>query len=158
MRKLLLIFILCGFTSCSLFESKDKKTQKLVEQKLQEIDWSDVDYYPLFSDCDETVAKALQKRCFEEKLLLHLSADLQEFELTSETEIQDVVFLDFRIENDGNIAIDNIENKEIFGTQTQKFENKVRQSLKSLPSIEPALKRGIPVSAKFRIPIFLNSK
>lgn len=158
MRKLLTILILCGFTSCSFFESQDKKTQKLVENELQQIDWSDVDDYPLFSDCDETVSKILQKNCFEEKLLLHLSADLQEFQLTSETEIKDVVFLDFKIENDGSIIVVNIENKEIFGSQMEKFEDKVANSLKNLPRIEPALKRGIPVSAKFRIPIFLNSK
>lgn len=158
MRKLLTILILCGLTSCSLFESKDEKTQKLVDKELLQIDWSDVDDYPLFSACDETVSKALQKTCFEEKLLLHLSKDLQEFQLTSETEIKDVVFLDFKIENDGSITIVNIENKEIFGSQMEKFEAKVVSSLKSLPSIEPALKRGIPVSAKFRIPIFLNSK
>lgn len=158
MRKLLTILILCGFTSCSFFESQDKKTQKLVEHELQQIDWSDVDDYPLFSDCDETVSKILQKNCFEEKLLLHLSADLQEFQLTSETEIKDVVFLDFKIENDGSIIVVNIENKEIFGSQMEKFEDKVANSLKNLPRIEPALKRGIPVSAKFRIPIFLNSK
>ncbi len=153
-----MVLVLCGFTSCSLFESKEKKTQKLVEKELQEIDWTDVDDYPLFNDCDELLSKEIQKQCFEEKLLLHLSADLQEFQLTSETEIKDVVFLDFRIENDGEITIVDIENKEIFGSQMEKFEDKVAKSLKSLPRIEPALKRGIPVSAKFRIPIFLNSK
>lgn len=158
MRKFLMVLVLCGFTSCSLFESKEKKTQKLIEQELQQIDWSDVDNYPLFNDCDESVSKTLQKNCFEEKLLLHLSADLQEFQLTSETEIKDVVFLDFRIENDGSITVVNIENKEIFGSQMRKFEDKVTKSLQRLPRIEPALKRGIPVSAKFRIPIFLNSK
>jgi len=158
MRNFLMVLVLCGFTSCSLFESTEKKTQKLVEKELQEIDWSDVDDYPLFGDCDELVSKPIQKKCFEEKLLLHLSADLQEFQLMSETEIKDVVFLDFKIENDGTITILNIENKEIFGSQMKKFEDRVAESLKSLPRIEPALKRGIPVSAKFRIPIFLNSK
>jgi len=158
MRKLLMILVLCGFTSCSLFESKDEKTQKLVEQELLQIDWSDVDDYPLFEDCDETVSKPLQKKCFEEKLLLHLSRGLREFQLTSETEIEDVVFLDFKIEHNGSITILNIENKEIFGAQMTKFEDQIVKSLKSLPRIEPALKRGIPVSAKFRIPIFLNSK
>ena len=158
MRKLLILLVLCGFTSCSFFESKDKRTEKLVEKELLQIDWTDVDDYPLFSDCDETVSKTLQKNCFEEKLLLHLSADLQEFQLTSEIEIEDLVFLDFRIENDGSITVVNIENKAIFGAQTKNFEDKVTKSIKSLPRLEPALKRGIPVSAKFRIPIFLNSK
>jgi len=129
-----------------------------VDKELQEIDWTAVDEYPLFNDCDELVSKEIQRTCFEEKLLLHLSEGLKEFELTSELEINDVVFLDFKIENDGAITIVNIENKEIFGSQMEKFEDKVARSLKNLPRIEPALKRGIPVSAKFRIPIFLSSK
>jgi hypothetical protein len=158
MRQLLIVLILIGFSSCSLFESKDKKTQKMVEQELEQIDWTNVDDYPLFSDCDETVSKSLQKSCFEEKLVAHLASDLQDFELTSESEIKDVVFLDFKIESDGRIRVVNIENKEIFGPQTEKFEIRIMESLRHLPPIEPALKRGIPVSAKFRIPIFLNSK
>lgn len=158
MRKFLTVLVLCGFTSCNLFESKEEKTQKLVEQELHHIDWSNVDYYPLFSDCDETASKAQQKTCFEEKLVFHLSVDLQEFQLISEAKIKDVVFLDFIVESDGSISIINIENQEIFGNQMEDFNARVVKSLNSLPRIEPALKRGIPVRAKFRIPIFLNSK
>ena len=158
MHKFLLTLVLLVFASCSLFESKEEKTQKLVAEKLLQIDWSDVDDYPLFSDCDELAAKPEQKKCFEEKLILQLSKYLQDFELISETEIKDVVFLDFSIESDGGITIVNIENKEIFGAQMKKFEDRVAKSLRSLPKIEPALKRGIPVRAKFRIPILLNSK
>ena len=158
MRKWLLILVLCGFTSCSLFESKEEKTQKLVDKELQQIDWSDVDDYPLFSDCDETVSKMLQKGCFEEKILLHLSADLKAFQLHSDKKVEEVIFLDFVIENNGDISIESIDNKEIFGTQMTEFNARVKRSLKSLPRIEPALKRGIPVRAKFRIPIFLKSK
>ena len=158
MRKFFTVLVLCGFTSCHLFESNEEKTQKLVTQELYHIDWSDVDYYPLFGDCDETASKAQQKTCFEEKLVFHLSVDLQEFQLVSETKIKDVVFLDFSIESDGSISILNIDNKEILGNQMADFDSVVTKSLSSLPRIEPALKRGIPVRAKFRIPIFLNSK
>lgn len=158
MRKLLLILVLCGFTSCSLFESKEEKTQKLVDKELQQIDWSDVDDYPLFSDCDETVSKTLQKNCFEQKILLHLSTDLKAFQLRSEKQVEEVIFLDFIVENNGNISIESIDNKEVFGGQMAEFNSRVKRSLKRLPRIEPALKRGIPVRAKFRIPIFLNSK
>lgn len=158
MRKLLAVLLLCGIASCSLFESTEKKTQKLVEKELQEIDWTDVDDYPLFDDCDELVSKEVQKKCFEEQLLLHLSADLQEFRLTSEKKIEDVIFLDLMVENNGTVSIVNIENREIFGGQMEDFNNRVAKSLSRLPRIEPALKRGIPVRAKFRIPIFLNSK
>jgi len=158
MHKFFLILVLFGFVSCSVFESQEEKTQKLVNEKLQRIDWSDVDAYPLFSDCDENVSPTLQKNCFEEKLLGHLAAGLREFHLTSKAEIDDLVYVDVVVEKDGNLTIDTIINKEIFGNQMKKFEDQVSKSLKSLPHIEPALKEGIPVNAKFRIPILLNSK
>ena len=158
MRKFILVLILCGFTSCGLFESKEEKTQKLVEKELQQIDWTNVDHYPLFDECDETASKLKQKTCFEEKLVLHLSSDLQQFEIVSEMQVKDVIFIDIIVQSDGSIAVLNIENQEVFQEQQQDFEQLVENSLNSLPRIEPALKRGVPVRAKFRIPIFLNSK
>ncbi len=158
MRKFFMVLVFCGLSSCNLFESKEEKTQELVEQELQGIDWNDLDHYPLFDECEEVVSKEEQKSCFENKLVFHLSADLQEFQLVSERNIKDVVFLDFMLESDGGIAIVSIENQEILGNQAASFRQRIRQSLDRLPKIEPALKRGVPVRAKFRIPIFLNSK
>jgi len=158
MRYLLLALFLFGFTSCHLFESKEEKTQKLVQKELIQIDWSDVDDYPLFEDCDETLNKKLQRDCFENNIIENLSRDLKEFQFISESRVEDVVFLDFKIESDGTVAVVNVENIEILGEQKAEFIAKVQFSLNSLPHIEPALKRGIPVSAKFRVPIFLNSK
>ncbi len=158
MRKFILVLILFGFTSCGLFESKAEKTQKLVEKELQQIDWTNVDHYPLFDECDETASKLKQKTCFEEKLVLHLSSDLQQFEIVSERQVKDVIFIDIIVQSDGSIAVLNIENQEVFQEQQKEFEQLVENSLNSLPRIEPALKRGVPVRAKFRIPIFLNSK
>ena len=75
MRLFLMVLVLCGFISCDFFESKDKKTQKLVDQELLEIDFNDVDDYPLFDDCDETATKEQQKSCFEDRLTSHLAMD-----------------------------------------------------------------------------------
>ncbi len=158
MQRLFWIVILCSITSCSLFDTKEEKMQKLVNEKLLQIDWSDVDAYPLFSDCDETVTKTLQRICFEKKILSHLSADLKAFSLKSEKEVDSVIYLDFRIKNDGNVHIVAIENKEILGRQKKEFVALLTKSLKSLPTIYPALKRGVPVNTKFRMPILLNSK
>ncbi len=158
MRMIFKLFLVFVCMSCSLFESKEAKTQKLVEQELYHINWSDVDDYPLFNECDETVSKKLQRVCFENRLLAFLSADLQNFQLVSDTKIKDVVFLDFKINNEGEITVLKIENTTVLGDQKTAFEATITNSLNNLPHIEPALKRGIPVSAKFRIPIFLNSK
>jgi hypothetical protein len=157
MRLFLMVVVFCGFMSCDFFESKDIKTQKLVEKELREIDFNDVDDYPLFDDCDETATKEQQKSCFEDRLTSHLAMALQAIEFATDSEINDTIFLDFIIENDGNVSVLNIENKEVLKGQMSEFEEKLIKSLNSLPRLEPALKRGVPVRAKFRIPIALNS-
>ena len=158
MQKFLILLVVCGFTSCDFFESKDAKTQKLVNQEMLNIDWNDVDQYPLFSKCDETVTKVLQKKCFEETLFLHILKMLQENEFTVDQEVKDTVYVEFISESNGSITVLNISNSEIFGSRKPEFNEKIEQSLNSLPPLEPALKRGIPIRSKFRIPIVINPK
>ena len=158
MRKIWAIVMICFFASCDLLTTKDKKTEKLVSQEMQSIDWNDVDQYPLFSDCDETATKTAQKRCFEETLLLHISMTLEGSQFTVDKEIKDTIYVDFISQSNSTITILNIFNSDMFGDKMPEFNDRITQSLNNLPKIEPALKRGIPISAKFRIPIVLNTK
>lgn len=158
MRNLTIFLMLSLLTACNWSASREEKTQELVSQEIQSIDWEDVDKYPLFDDCDETVSKQEQKRCFMETLLLHFSMTLQESELVWHEEIKDTIFVDFMMEDTGSIRLMNIHNDEEVSSQIPEFTDQIKKSLSSLPKIEPALKRGIPVKAKFRIPIVLSSQ
>ena len=145
-------------SSCNLFTSTEEKTQRLVEKELQAINWNDVDQYPLFDDCDETMSKSAQKECFENTLLLHFSMILQEFEFILDKDVEGVVYVDFLVEKEGKISVLNIDKNSIIQEQIPEFDGIISRSLKSLPALGPALKRGIPVNAKCRIPIILNSE
>ncbi len=158
MRYLTVFFFLCLLTGCNWSASREEKTQELVSLEIQSIDWEDVDKYPLFDDCDETVSKQEQKKCFMETLLLHFSMTLQESELVLHEEIKDTIFVDFMMEETGSIRLMNIYNDEEVSSQIPEFTDQIKKSLSGLPKIEPALKRGIPVKAKFRIPIVLSSQ
>ena len=158
MRKLWVIAIMCGFSSCDMFESKDKKTQELVEQEMRSIDWNAVDNYPLFESCDETLSKSDQQECFQQRLLTHFSNTLGEFEFVLEDNVNSVVFVDFIIDQNGKILVLDIEKDAAIDRQMPEFDGIITQSLKGLPPIAPALKRGIPVKTKFRIPIQLSSE
>lgn len=158
MRSVLVLGALCLFTSCNWFSSKEEKIQKLVDEELKSIDWNDVDQYPLFPECDETASKMDQKNCFESSILLHFSMIMQDFEFVLEETIHDTIYVDFLTDQDGIITVLEVEKNAIILAQIPEFEAIVTQSLKTLPKVAPALKRGIPVSAKFRIPIVLNSK
>lgn len=157
MRKFLAILVLSSCFSCDLFISKEKKTQKLVNQEILAIDWNDVDNYPLFGNCDESTSKTSQRECFESELLSHFSATLQEFEFVIDPEVNNTVFVDFLIDQEGKITVIHIEKDKGIDKLMPEFNGVISQSFRNLPPLAPALKRGIPVNAKFRIPIVLNS-
>jgi len=143
--------------SCAWFESREVQTQKLIDAELHGINWNDVDQYPLFADCDESASKAAQKECFEQTLLLHFSRTLQDFEFVLDDSLTDTLYLDFLVDREGKITVLDMERNREVTSQIPEFEGVITQSLKSLPHLEPALKRGIPVNAKIRIPLVLNT-
>ena len=157
MRKLGILCLLCSLVSCDWFSSREVKTQKLVEKELQGIDWNDVDQYPLFDDCDESVSKTDQRECFENTLLLHFSMTLQDFEFVLSEDIGESIYVDFLVDKEGRMTVLDIEEHSAIKKQIPEFNGIITQSFKSLPRVEPALKRGIPVNAKFRIPLVFNS-
>ena len=156
MRYLIILILLCFLTGCNWTASREKKTRELVNEEILSINWEDVDKYPLFEACDETVAKPEQRACFTETFLDHLSNTLQETELVLEGEVNDTVYVDFLMESSGSISLVAVHGPDDINELIPEFKGHVQRGLDSLPTIKPALKRGIPVKAKFRIPIVLS--
>ncbi len=156
MRKFVMVLIVCGLTSCDFFDSKEKKTRELVQKELNEIDWNEVDAYPIFEFCDETLTKTEQRECFENGLLEHFSKTLNEFEFVLESNTDPTVIVDFLVDRDGRITIIEIEKDSAINKRMPEFDGIIRQSLKRMPPLAPAIKERIPVKAKFRIPIVLK--
>lgn len=157
MQKLWILCGLCLLTSCKRLTFQKDKTQELIEQEMQNIDWNDVDQYPLFENCDETTSKAEQKQCFESTLLSHFTTTIKQFEFKLDTAIHDTVNVDFLIDKNGSISVLEIRKNWAIEAQIPEFNGIIAQCLNNLPPVAPAIKRGIPVNARFRIPIVLNT-
>ncbi len=155
MRFLLTLICVFLMISCEYLAPKEEKTRRIVQEELSSIDWNDVDQYPLFASCAESISKEEQRICFENELLSHFSETLSEFEFVLSEYVGDTIYVDFLVERDGSITVLDIEDQMTVQEQIPEFNAIITQSLKSLPKIEPALKRGIPVAAKFRIPLEL---
>lgn len=144
-------------TSCGWITSKEKKTQELVQRELQQIDFDAVDSYPLFENCDETQTPTGQRECFEQQVLSNCSQILNQYEFVLRTNTNKNVYVDFLVDKDGQVSVLNIEKDNSIDEQMPEFNQLITQGLEDLPPLAPALKRGIPVKAKFRIPIVLNT-
>ncbi|NNE76486.1 MAG: hypothetical protein HKN31_05370, partial [Pricia sp.] len=125
MRYAFIIICFVVLSACNWSAAKEEKTQELVLQQIQTIDWEDVDQYPLFRDCDETVTKQERKKCFMETLLLHFSMTLQETEFVLQEEISDTILVDFIMEDTGTITLMNIHNDEKVNAQLPDFDNQI---------------------------------
>ncbi|WP_222983100.1 hypothetical protein [Flagellimonas meishanensis] len=156
MRKYLFLICLGMFVSCELFMSKEDKAQKIVNEELLAIDWNDVDHYPLFEECDETALKPQQKECFQNVLLGHFSKALDSLHFQVEENLNDTVFVDFEIDEHGFISIRNVEEKTAVFNQIENFKSEVTARLNDF-TVKPAVKRGIPVSIRFRLPLVLST-
>ncbi|APQ17743.1 energy transducer TonB [Maribacter hydrothermalis] len=157
MKQFVFFFLFLVVSSCSFFESKQKRTQELINEELRHIDWNSVDSYPFFYTCDEAVTKEQQRICFEETLISHFQETLNDFEFTLTDKESETVEVIFVIDTLGRINVANIEKNALVLNQMPEFDGVITQSLKNLPKLAPALKRGIPVNTKYRIPVQLNT-
>ncbi|MDG1571099.1 hypothetical protein OZ410_02145 [Robiginitalea sp. M366] len=150
--------ILVGLcTSCEWFTSWDTLTRQMVSEKVEGINWNQVDQFPLFDACDESEPREVQLQCFENTLVLHLNMTLQDFQFRSPEALRDTLFIDFVIDNQGVVSILSMDQNATVVRENPQFEGIVSRSLKSLPRLQPATKQGIPVATQYRLPLILNT-
>jgi hypothetical protein len=143
-------------SSCNWQKSSESLTKELVEAELKTINWNELDQFPLFDTCDETAAKTAQQECFQTNLNLHLAMALQDYQISSSQPFKDTILLDFKVDNQGVLTVLNISNHEALLAENPSFNQIVDTCIRALPKLHPALKRGIPVTAKFRVPLVIQ--
>ncbi|MEX0274406.1 MAG: hypothetical protein AB3N16_08515 [Flavobacteriaceae bacterium] len=158
MRAVVLGILVVALFSCNRSSRQEKKVQARFHQEIMEIDWNDVDTYPMFASCDETQPKKVQRQCFEIELLHHFSKALGQYEFVVGERFNTTAYVDFMIDSQGTIKVLQIQKNRIVERYLPEFDGLITHSLKNLPSLSPALKRGMPVNARFRVPIILNTK
>ncbi|WP_164030604.1 hypothetical protein [Spongiivirga citrea] len=142
-------------TSCDLFKGKEKATNEAVQQELAEIDWNVVDELPSFPQCQGLVGQEA-KNCFEKVVTQHMLTHLgsQQFEISKS--INDTIFVNMVITSDGEVQLKKIKQSALLQRELPELQEIIKASITKLPKALPAHKRGIPVTAKFVLPIYLN--
>ncbi|MDC6367679.1 MULTISPECIES: hypothetical protein [Flavobacteriaceae] len=156
MRKFLFFSCFALFASCELFMSKEEQTQKLVNDELLAIDWNDVDQYPLFDNCDETAPKQIQRECFENGMLRIAEQALDSLQFEVQNDLNDTVVIEFKVDEHGFITVEQIKDSPEILNEISNFNIQIKSRLKDL-TVAPALKRGNPVSLRFKLPIVINT-
>lgn len=156
MKPTALLLILLFVTSCSYFEKKKVHSEDLLKEELKTFNWNEVDTYPTFSSCDSIIIKEDSKACFQNTLVQNVNNFLEAQNFVVASDINDTIRLRLIIDNKGLLIIDDINLNPETEYQIPEIDSLLRQSLKEIPKIYPAIKRRQQVTTIFELPIIVQ--
>lgn len=157
MYKQFFIFILLLFftISCSFFEVNSKKEPLLEVDTM--VDFNSVDAFPLFPKCKEIPSREKQQICFQLEMSKHIYASLKNYNLNAKELVNDTVLVKLKVNSDGIISLSDIQISERTKVLLPEFDSIVKAGLNELPMVQPAIKRNMPVTTEFTLPIVLKN-
>jgi hypothetical protein len=148
----LFLLILVG-TSCEYFNLNKKSQLQEVDTI---IDFSSVDVFPTFEACKNFIDKAKKTDCFRNTIHKHISESLAKHQLEVKNPVNEIIHVVVLINNKGAVSIQKITSSEILKKEIPTIDSLITISLRDLPRLSPATKRGIPVATQYQIPIQIN--
>ena len=156
MKPIAILFILLFATSCNYFEKKKVYPDDLLEEELQTFNWNEVDTYPTFSSCDSITVKEDNKMCFQNTLIGSVNQFLEAQNIVVSNDVNDTIRLKIIIDNKGILKVESIKRQPEIAVQIPEIDSLLRQSLKGIPKIFPAIKRGQQVTTAFELPVIVR--
>ncbi|MCA0131586.1 hypothetical protein [Winogradskyella alexanderae] len=156
MRFVASLFVLFFVTSCNYFEKEKVYSEDLLKEELQTFNWNEVDTYPTFSTCDSLTRKEDSKRCFQNTLITKVNTYLNEQNLVVTNDVSDTIILQLTIDKSGNLSVESIAYKPETKMEIPEIDSLLINSLKTVPKIYPAIKRGQQVTTSFEFPVVVK--
>lgn len=157
MLKQLLTVFFCTLliVSCSYFENSSKREP--IQEVDTIVDFSTVDAYPLFPNCKDIPSREKQQICFQLEISQHIYASLKQYQLNAKEVINDTVFVKLKVDASGKTSLSTIQISSTTKELLPDFDSIVRVSIQNLPILQPAIKRDMPVTTEFTLPIILKN-
>jgi len=121
------------------------------------IDFTKVDAFPLFPECQNIPSREKQKICFQIKMAEYINSLLIKSNLKTKTAETDTLLVTLKVLQSGKIQFVKVISK----SKNKAFEKLLDSVLKSvankIPKLQPAIKQGIPVTTQFELPIIIEN-
>lgn len=153
---ILLCTIVAVLISCR-FSSGKKNAIITLETTDTIINFNSVDAYPLFPSCKEIPSREKQKICFQLKMSEHIYNYLKDYRFTALKKINDTVFVQLKVDAKGKTTFFKSKKSEKVLINLPKLDSVIKASIAELPILQPAIKRDMPVTTKFTLPIIIKN-
>lgn len=156
LRTTLLICFVFLFVSCEFIEKQTKREPIPVVDTI--VDFNSVDAFPLFPECNEIPSRKRQQICFQVNMSEYINAGLKKYPWNAWEQVNDTVMLKLMVDKEGKTSMMGVRISEETQKILPKFDSVLRESVKEVPQLKPAIKRDIPVATSFVLPIILQNK
>jgi len=159
MKNIFLSGLLSLFLSgCIGSEKKIPDEDALLRKELHKIDWTKVDAYPSVEICDTILDEEKRRECFFDYLTSRLQEKLNLDSLTSLHPQIDTIEVKVTVYPDAHLEFEPYYVSDSLRFRSVEIDSLLQLRLNDFPSINPALKRGIPVKTQFILPVIIKSE
>ena len=156
MNKVFCLFFLIIFFSCEFEIQKKISAVKFLEEELKTIDWSSVDKLPLLESCLNSNLD--NKKCFVSYFSSQLKKNLANNDFVLNRTLIDTIYFNLKIDKIGNVTYEKIQTNEDLNKYQNAIETALNVTIKNLPKVYPAIKRGQPVDVEFNFPLLISTE
>ena len=158
MKYLFILIFLYSFFSCNYYEKKKLDSDAILMEELKTFNWNELDRYPSFETCEDSIDFQETKMCFEQTIMTYLSDYFKNNELVVTQMVSDTILIDFLVNSKGSIHISNIQSQALTKLQIPDLDSIISHGLQRVPKLYPAIKRSQQVQSAFQLPLILVVK
>ena len=151
-NRFILFFLLISLISCETILSSKKDINNKNKIEVKPIDFSNIDAYPLLPECENFTSRVAQKDCFYKFLSKRIELSLSKKSIAYSTTKNDTIRVIITVSSKGIISA---RSTNLNNTNLDKIINEI---FDNLPTIQPAIKAGIPVTSQFLLPMVVKPK
>ncbi|AZQ42830.1 hypothetical protein [Nonlabens ponticola] len=137
--------------SCKTDADKNLEAQRMAQERFERVDMSEVDIYPRFDNCDELDQN---KECFYEAMQELISNRLLNNQLQQTISSRDSIVALLEVNAQGQLSYKGLVDSA-YHVNKVSMDSLLNIALADLPSIDSALKQGIPVATSYQLPIII---
>lgn len=155
MRYLILFIALFVLNSCDYFSFKRKNDFKEINP---ELDTTSVDLPPSLGKCNSLIDKKEKTQCFYEEVSSSFEESLAVEDIRVKTSLNETVYVIIRIDAKGTVTLRSIEASENIYEEIPDFKAMIEKAIMDLPKIVAAVKKEVPVTTEYKLPIKIALK
>ena len=146
------------FASCQWMSNRLPNEQELLEEELNKIDWTKVDTYPSVASCDSIFDDQARKDCFFSYVTQVLEENLQVDTLSGTFANMDTLNVLVTIQSNAQVSLALYQVNDSLKQQVKSVDSLLQEKSKNFREFSPAVKRGVPVTSQFVLPLVLHKQ